>query len=130
MGRTLGWRDGHFSPAGGYDPKTDSLLVLDVARFKYPPHWCPLATMWEAMCEPLPEEGVPRGWATVAAAPSRGLSPSAMRVITVRRNFPEWSQMLAVIKNGGGAGGEGDSKLDAGSDEAPGGVRSMLLLRG
>ena len=26
--------DGHFSPIGGYDPDTNSVLVLDVARFK------------------------------------------------------------------------------------------------
>ncbi|GAB5372331.1 hypothetical protein AAMO2058_001656300 [Amorphochlora amoebiformis] len=31
--------DGHFSPIGGYDNESDSVLVLDVARFKYPPHW-------------------------------------------------------------------------------------------
>ena len=24
-------------------------LVLDVARFKYPPHWVPLSLLWEAM---------------------------------------------------------------------------------
>lgn len=47
--KTLGQTgDGHFSPVGGYDAASDSLLVLDVARFKYPPHWCPVTTMWEA----------------------------------------------------------------------------------
>ncbi|XP_074562826.1 glutathione gamma-glutamylcysteinyltransferase 1-like [Curcuma longa] len=25
------------------------VLILDVARFKYPPHWVPLALLWEAM---------------------------------------------------------------------------------
>ena len=29
--------EGHFSPIGGYDPASDLALVLDVARFKYPP---------------------------------------------------------------------------------------------
>ncbi|XP_058005781.1 glutathione gamma-glutamylcysteinyltransferase 1-like isoform X2 [Hevea brasiliensis] len=24
-------------------------LILDVARFKYPPHWVPLTLLWEAM---------------------------------------------------------------------------------
>ena len=31
--------DGHFSPVAGYHAGTDSVLVLDVARFKYPPYW-------------------------------------------------------------------------------------------
>eukprot|EP00518_Triparma_eleuthera_P011819 CAMPEP_0182466220 /NCGR_PEP_ID=MMETSP1319-20130603/11646_1 /TAXON_ID=172717 /ORGANISM="Bolidomonas pacifica, Strain RCC208" /LENGTH=232 /DNA_ID=CAMNT_0024666179 /DNA_START=183 /DNA_END=877 /DNA_ORIENTATION=+ len=30
---------GHFSPLGCYDPEADAVLVLDTARFKYPPHW-------------------------------------------------------------------------------------------
>jgi glutathione gamma-glutamylcysteinyltransferase len=30
---------GHFSPLAGYHAASDLTLVLDVARFKYPPHW-------------------------------------------------------------------------------------------
>ncbi|XP_047327818.1 glutathione gamma-glutamylcysteinyltransferase 1-like [Impatiens glandulifera] len=40
---------GHFSPIGGYHPGKDMALILDVARFKYPPHWVPLPLLWEAM---------------------------------------------------------------------------------
>ncbi|KAL8139159.1 hypothetical protein V2J09_005160 [Rumex salicifolius] len=40
---------GHFSPIGGYHPGKDMALILDVARFKYPPHWVPLTLLWEAM---------------------------------------------------------------------------------
>ena len=40
---------GHFSPVGGYHPRRDLILVMDVARYKYPPHWVPLSTLWEAM---------------------------------------------------------------------------------
>ncbi|XP_021888573.1 glutathione gamma-glutamylcysteinyltransferase 1-like [Carica papaya] len=40
---------GHFSPIGGYHAKRDMALILDVARFKYPPHWVPLTLLWEAM---------------------------------------------------------------------------------
>lgn len=58
------------------------------------------------MCELLPE-GVPRGWATVAAAPSRGLSVSTMRAITVRRDFPGWAQMLRLLGEGPPGGGWG-----------------------
>ena len=41
--------DGHFSPLGAYDPETDSVLVLDVARFKYPPYWVEVEKLYEAM---------------------------------------------------------------------------------
>lgn len=40
---------GHFSPIGGYHAGKDMVLILDVARFKYPPHWVPLELLWEAM---------------------------------------------------------------------------------
>ena len=54
--------DGHFSPVGGYHPARDLALLLDVARFKYPPHWVPLAKLHEAMQPPDSESGRPRGW--------------------------------------------------------------------
>lgn len=40
---------GHFSPIGGYHAGRDMVLILDVARFKYPPHWVPLTLLWDAM---------------------------------------------------------------------------------
>ena len=40
--------DGHYSPIAGYDAETDHVLVLDVARFKYPP-WC--ALRWDRVVE-------------------------------------------------------------------------------
>nr|XP_048336821.1 glutathione gamma-glutamylcysteinyltransferase 1-like [Ziziphus jujuba var. spinosa] len=41
--------NGHFSPISGYHAGRDMVLILDVARFKYPPHWVPLTLLWEAM---------------------------------------------------------------------------------
>ncbi|CAJ2641211.1 glutathione gamma-glutamylcysteinyltransferase 1-like [Trifolium pratense] len=41
--------DGHYSPIGGYHAEKDMVLVLDVARFKYPPYWIPLTNLWEGM---------------------------------------------------------------------------------
>ncbi|KAL6564672.1 Glutathione gamma-glutamylcysteinyltransferase 1 [Orobanche minor] len=40
---------GHYSPIGGYHAGKDMVLVLDVARFKYPPYWVPLTHLWEGM---------------------------------------------------------------------------------
>eukprot|EP00045_Choanoeca_perplexa_P017660 m.261461 g.261461 ORF g.261461 m.261461 type:complete len:394 (-) comp17598_c0_seq10:602-1783(-) len=43
--------DGHFTPIGGYDAETDQVLLLDVARFKYPCHWVALSLVYTAMAE-------------------------------------------------------------------------------
>ncbi|KAL6564660.1 Glutathione gamma-glutamylcysteinyltransferase 1 [Orobanche minor] len=40
---------GHYSPIGGCHAGKDMVLVLDVARFKYPPYWVPLTHLWEGM---------------------------------------------------------------------------------
>ncbi len=38
---------GHFSPIAGYHQASDACLVLDTARFKYPPHWVPLTVLFQ-----------------------------------------------------------------------------------
>jgi len=40
---------GHFSPLGAYNKDTDSFLIVDVAKFKYPPVWTEAQTLWKAM---------------------------------------------------------------------------------
>ena len=40
---------GHFSPVAAYHEPTDSVLIMDVARFKYPPHWVAVGTLHEAI---------------------------------------------------------------------------------
>ena len=50
--RTLGQTgEGHFSPIAGYHPGKDLALILDVARFKYPPHWVSVKLLADAMKE-------------------------------------------------------------------------------
>ena len=53
---------GHFSPIGGFDAATDQALVLDTARFKYPPHWMPVELLFAAMQERDADTGDSRGW--------------------------------------------------------------------
>jgi glutathione gamma-glutamylcysteinyltransferase len=53
---------GHFSPIGGFDAAADQALVLDTARFKYPPHWIPVELLFAAVQERDAETGDPRGW--------------------------------------------------------------------
>ncbi|KAL3816895.1 hypothetical protein ACHAXA_006971 [Cyclostephanos tholiformis] len=40
---------GHFSPLGAYHVATDSFLVMDVAKYKYPPVWVGADTLYGAM---------------------------------------------------------------------------------
>ena len=54
--------EGHFSPIAAYHAGSDRVLILDVARFKYGPHWIPLRTLIEAT-KPFDESsGLPRGF--------------------------------------------------------------------
>jgi glutathione gamma-glutamylcysteinyltransferase len=55
---------GHFSPLGGIHAARDLVLVLDVARFKYPPHWVPTEQLWRAMQPIDAATGRARGWLT------------------------------------------------------------------
>ncbi|CAH9074525.1 unnamed protein product [Cuscuta epithymum] len=57
---------GHFSPIGGYHAGRDMALILDVARFKYPPHWVPLPLLWEAMDTVDEATGLHRGFMLVS----------------------------------------------------------------
>ncbi|EOD04069.1 hypothetical protein EMIHUDRAFT_221497 [Emiliania huxleyi CCMP1516] len=66
LGQTGG---GHFSPIGGYHAESDSALVLDVARFKYPPFWVPVEQLWEATLAVDEVTGRARGWFELSAAP-------------------------------------------------------------
>ncbi|TMW55561.1 hypothetical protein Poli38472_010443 [Pythium oligandrum] len=53
--------DGHFSPIGGYHAAEDMVLLLDVARFKYPPHWIKLELAFASMQRVDESSGLPRG---------------------------------------------------------------------
>jgi hypothetical protein len=40
---------GHISPLAAYDAKVDRFLILDVARYKYPPVWVTASDLFDAM---------------------------------------------------------------------------------
>ncbi|MFZ5894850.1 MAG: phytochelatin synthase family protein [Myxococcota bacterium] len=58
---------GHFSPIGGYSASRDLVLVLDVARFKYPPHWLAADKLYRAMLPVDAATGRSRGWLALRA---------------------------------------------------------------
>jgi glutathione gamma-glutamylcysteinyltransferase len=80
--RTLGQTgSGHFSPIGGMHPDRDLALLLDVARFKYPPHWVPIEMLFRAMLPVDPASKRSRGFVTIrrehAVAPVAALRQDA-----------------------------------------------------
>ncbi len=65
LGQDLG---AHWSPVAAYDEKSDRVLVLDVARMRYPPYWAKAEDLFKAMNTTDPDAGKSRGWVTVAKA--------------------------------------------------------------
>ncbi len=53
---------GHYSPVGALHVESDMALVLDVARFKYPPYWAPVSLLWKAVGDIDEATGRGRGY--------------------------------------------------------------------
>jgi Phytochelatin synthase len=53
--------DGHISPVAAYDVQSDSFLILDVAKYKYPPAWVSFKKLYEAMLLVDSSSGLSRG---------------------------------------------------------------------
>ncbi|MGQ4005950.1 phytochelatin synthase family protein [Francisellaceae bacterium CB300] len=52
---------GHFSPLAAYNPGADSWLLMDVARYKYPPAWIKTSDLYKAIQANDSESEKPRG---------------------------------------------------------------------
>jgi len=65
---------GHFSPLAAYDKESDSVLILDTARFKYGAHWIKLPLVYEAMQPQDPDSGRSRGY-VILSMEEDGTSP-------------------------------------------------------
>ncbi len=76
---------GHISPLGAYHAASDRFLVLDVARYKYPPQWVKAEALHRAMRSTDIVSGKSRGFLVVAAAKappgSRFLAPARRPVM-------------------------------------------------
>lgn len=57
---------GHISPLAAYDVRSDRVLILDVARYRYPSLWVPVADLWRAMRTIDTSSGRSRGLVTVS----------------------------------------------------------------
>ncbi|MCB1815602.1 MAG: phytochelatin synthase family protein [Candidatus Competibacteraceae bacterium] len=56
---------GHISPIAAYDEASDRFLMLDVARYKYPPSWITASDMFNSML-PHDSDGESRGYVVVS----------------------------------------------------------------
>ena len=56
---------GHQSPLAAYDEVSDSVLMLDVAKFKYPPAWIAVRDLLEAMRSVDADSGKSRGFVVI-----------------------------------------------------------------
>jgi hypothetical protein len=60
---------GHISPLAAYDARADRFLILDVARYKYPPVWVKTTDIFDAMNTPdASNDNKTRGFVLVTAA--------------------------------------------------------------
>lgn len=69
-------RGGHVSPLAAYDAVSDRFLILDVARYKYPPVWVTAASLYAAMDTPdASNGGRSRGYVLLGRPPSKNAGP-------------------------------------------------------
>jgi len=74
LGEQIG---GHISPLGAYDKKSDRFLILDVARYKYPPVWVKTADLFDAMNTPDSDnDNKTRGYVLVSSRAAAGNAPA------------------------------------------------------
>ncbi|TGZ83963.1 Phytochelatin-domain-containing protein [Ascodesmis nigricans] len=87
--RSLGQTgSGHFSPVGGYSSKNGGMvLILDVARFKYPSYWVPIRLLFESLIPIDTITGQPRGY-SVLRRPRRAVTVSAL--LTLNATTGTW----------------------------------------
>ncbi|MEL7052676.1 MAG: phytochelatin synthase family protein, partial [Cyanobacteria bacterium J06588_5] len=73
--RSIGQESGgHISPLAAYDADTDRVLILDVSRYKYPPVWVEVESLWNATNTIDSVSGLSRGLVTVSSDGSHTVS--------------------------------------------------------
>ncbi|REE21859.1 phytochelatin synthase [Paraburkholderia sp. BL27I4N3] len=61
---------GHWSPLAAYDSASDSALLLDVARYKYPAVWVPIAQLYAGALAVDSVSGLSRGIVIIGKRPT------------------------------------------------------------
>jgi hypothetical protein len=60
---------GHISPLAAYDPHRDRVLILDVARYRYPAVWVTIPDLWRAIQSIDSSSGRSRGLLSIEPGP-------------------------------------------------------------
>ncbi len=85
---------GHFSPVGGYHAGKDMVLIMDVARFKYPPHWVSVPLLWEAMQTVDAETQRSRGYLVVA----KGMVSESLLFTIDKQRYAEFHDLATWMR--------------------------------
>ncbi len=91
---------GHISPIAAYNSRSDLVLILDVARYRYPSVWVKSKALWQATQDIDPSSGESRGLLTIRWEPTT--SPS-------RLNLSPNPLVPAVAPNSGNRDSSGQS---------------------
>ncbi len=100
---------GHFAALAAFDPVSDSVLILDTARFKYGCHWVKVPLLFEAMDTVDPDTGRKRGFVVLSSFKNKtqgqsGVSLQTMSILfrskmtqnAVRRMYKDFLNSLAA----------------------------------
>jgi hypothetical protein len=86
--------EGHFSPIGGYNQKENMVLIMDVARFKYPSYWVSLDLLWESLQPIDSATQKPRGYIILSKG-TRLYVKSAFSHLSL--NYASWPKLASVL---------------------------------
>ncbi|MBW4529902.1 MAG: phytochelatin synthase family protein [Aphanothece saxicola GSE-SYN-MK-01-06B] len=68
---------GHIAPLAAFHAPSDRVLILDVARYRYPSVWVPVADLWKAIRTIDSTSGRSRGLVTIRTAPGATPPPES-----------------------------------------------------
>ena len=88
--------DGHFSPIAAYDAASDTVLIMDVAKFKHPPHFVPVSLLFDAMAGLDKATGKPRGYVKLKLKPATTLS-TCINITFGRSRLTSASSLFTTI---------------------------------
>ena len=92
---------GHFVPVGGFSCEDDRALLLDTARFKYPPHWVKLDLLYESICTRDTDTNQLRGFVILTRTPDRCQKLSLTEALNRPPLLPKTELKELVLESSG-----------------------------
>jgi glutathione gamma-glutamylcysteinyltransferase len=119
---------GHFSPIGGFHEGRDLALILDVARFKYPPHWAPIERLHAAILPCDPATSKARGFIELEGGARRSSILTELRPDAAWRPLLRDLAMTTPRRLGGVVAADGAEAARAVLAALPPALASSLVL--